>query len=127
MTTETVTRQEMAEALRKESERTEKGMADLARGLLTLLRLEPMAEMGKTRLFVKSCFGDPDRIRGHMCNTSTSWRRYAREAGCHAPRVGRSDPAVYRGFWRSARLRAFVPWPKNTPFHMRQSAGSCDG
>lgn len=48
MTTETVTRQEMAEALRKESDRTEKAMADLARGLLKLLGLEPTAEMGQT-------------------------------------------------------------------------------
>ena len=32
MTTEKVTRQEMAEALRKESERTEKAMADLQSG-----------------------------------------------------------------------------------------------
>ncbi len=48
MTTGTVTRQEMAEALRKESDRTEKAMADLARGLLKLLGLEPTAEMGQT-------------------------------------------------------------------------------
>ena len=48
MTTETVTRQEMTEALRKESDRTEKAMADLARGLLKLLGLEPTAEMGQT-------------------------------------------------------------------------------
>ena len=60
MATETVTRQEMAEALRKESDRTEKAMADLARGLLKLLGLEPTAEMGSDpRLFVKSTFGDP--------------------------------------------------------------------
>ena len=39
MTTETVTRQEMVEALRKETDRTEKAMADLARGLLRLLGL----------------------------------------------------------------------------------------
>ena len=48
MTTETATRQEMAEALKKEAERTEKAMAELGRGLLTLLGLEPTAEMGPT-------------------------------------------------------------------------------
>ena len=48
MTTETVTRQEMAEALRKESDRTEKAIAELGRGLLKLLGLEPTAEMGQT-------------------------------------------------------------------------------
>ena len=48
MTTETVTRQEIAAALRKESDRTEKAMADVARGLLKLLGLEPTAEMGQT-------------------------------------------------------------------------------
>ncbi len=36
MTTETVTRQEMAEALNKGSNRTEKAMADLTRSLLEL-------------------------------------------------------------------------------------------
>ena len=48
MTTATVTRQVMSEALKKETERAEKAMADLASGLLRLLGLEPTAEMGGT-------------------------------------------------------------------------------
>ncbi len=77
--------------------------------------------------FTAACGGDPDRSRGHMCNTSTSWARYASEAPCHPPRVGRLNPVGYPSFWQSARLTAFVPWPKNTPFHMKQSARSCGG
>ena len=60
---ETVTRQEMAEALGKEAERTEKAMAELATGLLKLLGWSRRPRWAGPRPFVKSCFGDPDRIR----------------------------------------------------------------
>lgn len=71
MTTEQVTRQEMAEALRKEADRTEKAMAHLARGLLKLLGLEPTAEMGQTpwlsSSIAKGSLADLDKLCQQNC------------------------------------------------------------
>ncbi len=62
MTTDAVTRPEMADALRKESERTEEARVYVARGLLKTLGLEPKAEMGQARWLSDSTAKAPWRI-----------------------------------------------------------------
>ena len=74
-------------------------MADLARGLLKLSGLEPWPRRATPRLFVKSTFGDPDRIRtGDLCldmvEYSPSYHR-------------RSGAALRKGWWSTAAERQY--------------------
>ena len=118
MTTETVTRQEMAEALKKESGRTEKAMADLAKGLLRLLGLEPQAEMGQTPWLnssvAKGSLADLDKL-------STTVYELAQERQASKAQVGRESQHP-PGLCTSASCETCVPQRQKLAKAARETA-----
>ena len=67
--------------------------------------------------------GDPDRIRGHMCNTSTSWRRYAQH--WHPHPLGRASylPSFFPNSAGSVELRLCENsrWSIESPTRLSES------
>ena len=70
----------------------------------------------------KSLAGDPDRIRGHMCNTSIYSMHFAQRSLRHWPTKLRFQPTIYQSCWASERPTVFANWPVNTVSPMRPCA-----
>jgi len=63
--------------------------------------------------------GDPDRIRGHVCNTSIYSKHFALQCLRHWPTELRFLPIFYQNYWASEKPTASASWPRNTMCHMR--------
>ena len=66
-----------------------------------------------------SFYGDPDRIRGHMCNTSIYSMHFVQQGLRHQPDEPRFLPMLYQNCWASERPTVFASWPVNTVSPMK--------